>query len=39
VIRDPHRHCRGDPQAFMDPAEIEVNDVEADGGDVVRQLL
>ena len=39
VIRDSHCHRRGDPQAFMDAAQIEVSDVEADGRDVVRQLL
>ncbi len=39
MIGDPHRHRRGDPQGLMDSAHIEVCDVQAHGGDVVRQLL
>ncbi len=39
VIRDPHRHRRGDPQAFMDAAQIEMCDIQAHGRDVIRQLF
>ena len=35
----PDRHRRGDPQAFVDAAQIEVSDEQADSRNVVFELL
>jgi hypothetical protein len=39
VIGDPDRHCRGDPQGFVNSAQIEVRNEEPDSRYVVFKLL
>jgi len=39
MIGDPDRHRRGDPQGFMNSAQVKMRDIEARRSDMVRQLL